>query len=112
MERETLAGRIKEIRKRKGFSLQKVGNALGLSKSAISKWENNQASPSVKNLLALANFFDVEPVFLIYGVIERRTPHDKLMKKISMLNDSEAALLLSLVDKLLHPRTDLDAAGE
>ena len=112
MDSESLATRLKSLRKRRGLSLQKVGDLIGVSKNSVFKWESEQAQPSVKNLSALAKTFEVEPVFLAYGVVESKTPHDKLIKKISLLDDAEAALLLSLLDKMLGPRKYQDVAGE
>ena len=51
-------------------------------------------------------------MFLAYGVTESRTPHDELIQMVRLLNDSEAALLLSLVNKMLSPRADLEVVGE
>ena len=112
MGNETLAVRLKELRKRRGLSLQKVGALVGVSKNSIYKWESGQAHPSIKNLSALAKTFEVEAVFLAYGVVERKTPHDKLMKKISALSDAEAALLLPLVEEMLSTSKNQDVIGE
>ena len=112
MDSESLATRLKSLRKSRCLSLQKVGDLIGVSKNSVFKWESEQAQPSVKNLSALAKTFGVEPVFLAYGVVESKTPHDKLIKKISLLDDAEAALLLSLLDKMLGLRKYQDVAGE
>ena len=106
MDHEALADRLKKMRKSRGWTLHKIGDAVGVSKNAVFKWENDHSVPNMKNLSALAKIFEVEPVFLAYGVIERKTPHDKLMKKISMLNDAEAALLIDVMNNMFGKRTD------
>ena len=112
MENETLAVRLKELRKRRGLSLQKVGALVGVSKNSVYKWESGQAHPSIKNLSALAKTFEVEPIFLAYGVVERKTPYDKLMKKISALSDAEISLLLPIVEGMLSGSKNHDVIGE
>ena len=112
MANETLASRLKALRKKQGLSLEKVGDSVGVSTNSVYKWEHELAHPSAKNLSVLADFFAVEPVFLAYGVTESRTPHDELIQKVGLLNNSEAALLLSLVNKMLSPRTDLEVVSE
>ena len=112
MENETLSVRLKGLRKRRGLSLQKVGDLVGVSKNSVYKWESGQAHPNIKNLSALAKTFEVEPIFLAYGVVERKTPHDKLMKKISLLSDVEAALLIPLVEEMLSRTKNQDVIGE
>ncbi len=112
MDVDNLAARIKKLRKGKRLSLQKLGDEVGVSKNAVYKWETEQAVPSIKNLSALARAFSVEEVFLAYGVVERKTPHDKLMKKICSLSDADAALLLPVVEEMLSANRNLDAIGE
>ncbi len=112
MENEKLSVRLKGLRKRRGLSLQKVGDLVGVSKNSVYKWESGQAHPNIKNLSALAKTFEVEPIFLAYGVVERKTPHDKLMKKISLLSDVEAALLIPLVEEMLSRTKNQDVIGE
>lgn len=112
MENGSLASRLQKLRKMRGLALRELAEAVGVSKNSIYKWEHELAHPSLKNLTVLAELFNVEPVFLAYGVTESRTAHDELIKKVRLLNDSEAALLLSLVNKMLSPRTDLEAIGE
>ena len=40
------AGKIKEYRLRKGLSQRELGEILGVSDQAISKWEKGQSQPS------------------------------------------------------------------
>ena len=45
-------------------------------------------------------------------MVERKTPHDKLMKKICSLSDAEAALLLPIVEEMLRGNKKQDVIGE
>ena len=55
-----LAKQIKELRKQKGWSQQKLAEKTGLSFNTITKIEQGIAdSPTLKTLLKLANVFEV-----------------------------------------------------
>ena len=53
----TLGQRIQALRKEKGLSQEALGEALGVSRQAVSKWEQGRAAPSTANLLALAKLY-------------------------------------------------------
>ena len=58
-EQQTLGRRIQEARKAAGLSQESLGERLGVSRQAVSKWESGTADPSTSNLLALAKLFGV-----------------------------------------------------
>ena len=45
-----------------------VAESLGVSRQAVSKWENGTADPSTSNLLKLAKLFGLSPEELIRAV--------------------------------------------
>ena len=53
----TLGQRISIYRKKLGISQETLGERLGVSRQAVSKWETDAASPDMENLLALAREF-------------------------------------------------------
>lgn len=38
-----------------------VAEVIGVSRQAVSKWENGSSDPSTSNLIALAKLFNVSP---------------------------------------------------
>ncbi|WP_426350085.1 helix-turn-helix domain-containing protein [Alloiococcus sp. CFN-8] len=58
---------IKKLREAKGYSQEIVAEKLGVSRQAVSKWENNISEPSTENLLNLSVLFNVEIDSLING---------------------------------------------
>lgn len=56
--------RIKEVRKKKGLSLQQVADAVGLGNNTISRYETGKREPKLETWQALANFFDVTVPYL------------------------------------------------
>lgn len=51
--------RIKELRRINGITQKQLGNLLGISDRAISKWESDISKPSGENLISLAKIFSV-----------------------------------------------------
>ena len=46
-----------ELRKSKGLSQDELGNALGVSRQTISKWELAQSYPDFQRLVLLSDYF-------------------------------------------------------
>ena len=53
----TLGEKIKAQRKRNGLSQEKLAELAGVSRQAVTKWENGQSAPSTENLFRLAEIF-------------------------------------------------------
>lgn len=62
---EILAQHLKELRAEKKISLDRLGNIIGVSDTAIIKWEQNKSEPTAVNLKQLAIFFEVSSDYLI-----------------------------------------------
>ena len=64
----SLGQAIKEERTRCKMTQEFVAQQLGVSRQAVSKWENGTADPSTANLLALAQLFGVPAEELLRGI--------------------------------------------
>lgn len=53
----TLGEALKARRTSRGFTQEYVAEALGVSRQAVSKWENGTSDPSTANLMALAKLY-------------------------------------------------------
>lgn len=53
----TLGQRIQELRKGLGLSQEDLGERMGVSRQAISKWEGDQTIPELDKLIALSKLF-------------------------------------------------------
>lgn len=58
---KTLGEVIKKHRMECQMTQEFVAESLGVSRQAVSKWENGSSDPSTTNLIALANLFDITP---------------------------------------------------
>lgn len=57
--------RIQNLRREKGFSQEEVAEALGVSRQAVSKWENGISCPDTENLIALASLLGTDVSVLV-----------------------------------------------
>lgn len=55
----TTGEKIAALRREKGLSQEALGEKLGLSRQAVSKWEADQAVPTMDNLVELSRLFGV-----------------------------------------------------
>jgi len=82
----TLGQRISQYRKQLGISQEMLGERLGVSRQAVSKWETDAASPDMENLLALAREFGVSVAELTatpepqaQAAPDKKTKHNRLL---------------------------------
>ena len=68
--RKSLGEALKEHRTRCKMTQEFVAEHLGVSRQAVSKWENGTSDPSTSNLLALAKLFGISPEELLREVQE------------------------------------------
>lgn len=59
MNKEGLAKNIIYYRKKKGLSQEKLSEYIGVSRQAVTKWENDSSRPSSDHLIKLAELFGV-----------------------------------------------------
>ena len=65
----TIGQRIAELRRQNGLSQEALGEALGVTRQSISKWESDGALPEVEKLVAMSRLFGVS-VGALLGVEE------------------------------------------
>lgn len=67
--RKTLGETLKELRTEQNMTQEFVAESLGLSRQAVSKWENGSSEPSTTNLIAIAKLYGIEPEELLKKLI-------------------------------------------
>ena len=76
----SLEARIKSLRKQSGMSQESMGERIGVSRQAITKWENGTGVPDVSNLIAIAELFQVSLDELLSGEKRERKQSDYLFE--------------------------------
>lgn len=62
---------IRYLRQREGYSQQKLAEKLNIKQASVSNWESGKTKPDTKQLIALADLFDVPMDFFIADVPRR-----------------------------------------
>lgn len=91
---ESLGQRIARLRKSKGLTQEELGDKVGISSQAVSKWETDASVPDVMLLVKIANIFDITVDELLGNERIRETPKvvpaenrkdvDKMILKITV----------------------------
>ena len=68
---DSIGKRIKEARAFKGYSQEELAKIIGVSRVAVTKWENGQTSNlKLDNMMKLCKILDLSVNYLIYGGIK------------------------------------------
>lgn len=94
----TLGERIQEHRKEAGLSQEALGEALGVTRQSISKWESDAAIPELDKLIAMSRLFHTS-VGALLGVEEA----NRLDRE---LTERELKALSAIAEKLTPPKAE------
>ena len=72
----TFGERVKELRKKNGYTQITLAETLGITKGTVSTWETNSRRPSFEMLSTLCDLFDVRLDYLT-GQSDDATPPQK-----------------------------------
>ena len=67
--RKTLGEMLKELRTERNMTQEFVAENLGVTRQAVSKWENGSSEPSTSNLIAIAKLYNIPPEELLKKLI-------------------------------------------
>ncbi len=84
----TLGQRIQFYRRQKGMSQESLGEALGVSRQAVSKWEGDNGIPELSTLIAMSRLFSIT-VGQLLGVEEMHA-----QEKTAELDDGQIENIL------------------
>lgn len=106
---------LKQKRKEKGFTLEHVGNYVGVSKATVSRWESNEIenmrTDKVKSIceclgITTKEFLERSAIVDTDNRIERITPQEfqyevkELLSKTKNLSEQQKQYLLNTLDLL------------
>ena len=61
----TLGEKLKEARKKVGISQEQLSEKLGVSRSAVAKWETDNGIPDIDNLKTVSRLLNVSIDYLL-----------------------------------------------
>ena len=88
--------RLQHLRNIRNLSQKEVANALGISPSVLSNYESSERTPSLENLIALANFYHCSTDYLVG--LEKHNPSATL--DVSWLTEEQRQLLRAFLNTL------------
>lgn len=91
----TFSERLKELRKEKQLTQQKLADDLGVNRVNITRWEKGNIEPNLETLSLIASYFNVSTDYLIG--IEDNPPIDHLKEL-----DSKSIEIYELIEKFYN----------
>lgn len=88
---------VRALRERAGLSLSELADRVGVDKSSLSKYENNQLSVSFSVLERIAGGLGVSPLLVLMKCLKHRYP------SLRRPNSKVGALVGELVSELVKP---------
>ena len=79
--------RIKELRKQKKITQEKMGFDLNIDRSIISRWESGKMEPTIEQLKMISGYFKI-PISLFFeekAFKKRKINTDELLQKMKEL---------------------------
>lgn len=119
----TFGEKLKEIRKRFGFTQEELSELINVSRQAITKWERDEGLPDITNLQELSKLFGLTIDYLLSNdnnlpalTLRKELDKDKYKSKLSMyeevlkeyFDDSYEIYVLSRSKKMNAVETLLD----
>ena len=107
-----VAQRMRTLRDSVRLSQKEFGAKIGITQSAVNRYENNQAEASYKTLLLYADFFDVSMDYLygrtdnpqgkLYDFKPKIEENEEMQEFIEMCFDPSSPMSRKLKDMLLQ----------
>lgn len=66
----TFGEKLQGMRKARGWTQEELAGRIGVSRQALSKWEQNTAMPDTENVLQISKLFGVSTDYLLYDEYE------------------------------------------
>lgn len=108
---ETIGNRIYNLRKKLDLSMEKFGNKLGISKSAISAFEKDLSNPSNQTIKLICREFNVDYFWLTEGTGEMFTHfEDIIIEQVTEqynLDKTEKAIVLAYLEASKETRAEI-----
>ena len=86
--------RLKELRRLKGVSQEKLAQDINISRSSVAKWENGLGMPTDESLKMLADYFGVTVAYLANG---QQQTIKRSSKKLTLISIVLAVVFVGLV---------------
>ncbi|MDN4090875.1 helix-turn-helix domain-containing protein [Paenibacillus polymyxa] len=100
-----LGKRLRNLRKSKGLTLDKVRDQSGLSRTTLSLWENNKMAPSMEKLQIWATAVGIDVLDIFFSdesEYELTAEEMKLIELFRELSKREKTHLMSVLKSMVR----------
>ena len=88
---------LRNLRKNKNMSQETIAEKVGVSRQSISKWENGEAYPEMKNILTLCDIFECKINDLVHeDMIDLSSLDEEIIMKVVKFNEKKQTQVKSL----------------
>lgn len=103
--------RLKELRLQHGYTMESLGEKIGVVKSTIAKWENGYVDNIKRDMIVkLAELYNVSPIYIMgydieptdLGTQKERT--ERFTQLYNRLDDSQRQLVENMITALLKKK--------
>ncbi len=88
----SIGKRIRKAREAVGVTQEELAERIGVSRSAVARWELGEIEPKLRNLIALATELDVSTDELL-GISVREDPGEIVRRQMGLSKSSMDALV-------------------
>lgn len=96
-----LGEQIKKLREQNGWTQDRLSEESGVSKYTISLMEKDNTSIKAKNLVLVANAFDISLDYLVFGS-ERKSDVEEALEGFSLLQRSLLQEIFFMIMKIMR----------
>lgn len=102
MQQEKMGCLIRELRKEKGMTQEKMAEQFGVTNRTVSRWENGINMPDISILVEMSNYFEVSILELIEGERKQEmmiAENNEELKVIANYADEQKCIALKNVQR-------------
>jgi len=100
MDQEKIANLIKNIRKENNLTQEQLGEVLGVTAQAVSKWENEKNIPDIAILKVISDKYNIDINNILNG--ENIKKQKNKMKNIFMISTSLLLIIVLIIIVLIN----------
>ena len=104
MGNEVFAERICQLRKAKDWTLERLGNEVGLGKTTVLNWEKSGSVPNEEVLRKLSSLFEV-PIDYLLGNDEMIDESKKVLyRNWGKMTDNDKEMVNQMIEYILNSK--------
>ncbi len=101
--KQLLGTRVREVRKLRGLSQEKLAEKVGVDPKQISRIEGGKSAPSLDTLEAIAKHLqvDMKDLFDFQHLVTEEKVEDQVLRLLGMMDDDRKKLAVRLLYTLI-----------